>query len=325
MNSRTIMGVVLGLSLSWSGCLADQGTRLDTSDIETSDSRAPDSATDNDTDVDASLPPALGQITSDQGEEALPGTVVQLGVEFDPDLEETVTGYRWSVDQPPGSRSLFAPNEHMRAPTFEAWVVGSYVFHLDVILNDGYRRIGSYQMRVLPTDAVHVELTWRTPGDPDETDSGGTASFSAGSDVDLHVLHPNAQAKFFDWTWDCYWENMRPEWGVFGLTDNPKLDRDDTDGTGPEVISIETTEPVAYRVGVHYWNDWGYGEVFATVRLYLGGVLQDEWEVEMRNGDMWESHTIDGATGTVTRLTTEDDESAVITSPYPVPPLGERQ
>ena len=255
--------------------------------------------------------------TTDQGETAPPGVTVQLGADLAPELEEGVTGFQWSVDQPPGSAALFVPSASVRSPTFEAWVVGTYTFHLDVIDTQGQvRRAGSYLMAVRPADGLHVELTWQTPGDPDETDTGGSAGFSAGSDVDLHLLHPNANGRFFDWTYDCYWETVNPEWGAFGPTDNPALDRDDTDGAGPEVISLEHTEALTYRVGVHYWSDWSYGPANATVRIYLDGLLQDEWTVHVRSGDMWESHTIDAATGVVTRLLA--GEGPVITPEYPV-------
>jgi len=63
---------------------------------------------------------------------------------------------------------------------------------------------------------------------------------------------------------------------------------------------------VRYQVGVHYWNDWGYSESFATVRVFIDGVLRDQWEgVEMVNDDMWDSHYIDWPSGTVTRIGSE--------------------
>lgn len=285
----------------------------------------PDTAVEPDTspEPDTAGPTDEVLITSDHGDETLPGSVVQLGVEVPAELEPVITGYRWSVEQPAGSAVRFMPNEFVPAPTFEAWVVGTYVFHLDLVERvedeDRIRRAGSFMMRVSPNDALHVELTWRTPNDGDETDTGGSASYSVGSDVDLHVLHPSAE-KYFDWTYDCYWENTNPEWGAIGPLDNPMLDRDDTDGAGPEVISIERPEALTYRVGVHYWNDWAYGEAFATVRIFWGGVLLDQWETRVVNGDLWESHLIDAATATVTRLTADGSDAPRVTPQYPFSP-----
>lgn len=314
---------LLALVLLLSGCLSEGASRslADASDADYISET--DSAMEPDTGRDGTDPVGAATLTSDQGEEALPGTKVRLGVELSAELEPVVTGYRWSVEQPEGSSSRFLPSASERAPTFEAWVVGTYVFHLDLIEQtegqERVRRAGSYTMRVTPTDGLHVELTWRTPGDPDETDTGGTASYSAGSDVDLHLLHPSAE-RYFDGTFDCYWQNMQPEWGHSGPLDNPMLDRDDTDGAGPEVISVESPEALTYRVGVHYWNDWGYGEAFATVRVYWRGVLLDQWEVEVKNSDLWESHLIDAATGTATRLTADGSDAPRVTPQYPLSP-----
>jgi hypothetical protein len=122
--------------------------------------------------------------------------------------------------------------------------------------------------------------------------------------VDLHFLHPKAYGQYFDWSYDCYWDNIMPEWGIFSPSDNPRLDRDDTDGAGPENLNVNVPEQgVRYQVGVHYWNDWGYGNSFATVRVYIYGVLRDQWaDVELTNDDMWDSHYIDWPSGAVQRI-----------------------
>jgi hypothetical protein len=132
-----------------------------------------------------------------------------------------------------------------------------------------------------PDEDIHLQLVWDTPGDPDQTDSDG-------SDVDLHFLHPLGP----DWfrgggTYDCYFGNPTPDWGQVGRPeDNPSLDIDDTNGSGPENINLDSPENTQmlgspYRVGVHYYRasvgafggaeTWGPSEV--TVRIYLGGVL----------------------------------------------------
>ena len=58
-----------------------------------------------------------------------------------------------------------------------------------------------------------------------------------------------------------------------------------------------------YQVGVHYWNDWGYGETFATVRVYIYDVLRDQWDnVRLGQDDLWDTHYIDWPSATVTRI-----------------------
>ncbi len=153
-----------------------------------------------------------------------------------------------------------------------------------------------------------VVLSWRTPGDANENDTGGDQIyFSVGSDMDLHLLHPKAYGQYFDWTYDCYWDNVNPEWGIFGPGGNPTLDRDDADGVGPEQISLREPEHgVRYQIGVHYWNDWGYGPSIASVAIYVDGALVDQWDgVELTNDDMWDSHYFDSGSGAVSRIGAE--------------------
>lgn len=150
-----------------------------------------------------------------------------------------------------------------------------------------------------PEDDIQVELAWTTPGDPDETDVG----FNAGSDVDLHVLHPNGC--WNDTTWDCFFNNTNANWGnVASDDDNAELDIDDTDGAGPETVSIDSPESVTYRVGVHYYDDHGYGVSFASIRIYVFGILAAEFlDQELVGNDYWwEVATIEWPSGAVTPI-----------------------
>ncbi|HRE88229.1 MAG TPA: hypothetical protein PK095_03730 [Myxococcota bacterium] len=273
-------------------------------------------------DTTATCPTAVIRVA--QGDEVLPQTRLELdGGDSIGSVNGEVTAWKWSVIQPSGSVSTFMPSPFVRNPSFETNVVGTYTFRLEVFDADGTRscNIAEYTVTVTSDDAIRVELLWRTPGDPDESDTGGTASFSAGSDVNLHFLHPSANGAYFDWTYDCYWENTNPEWGFFGPSDNPRLDRDDTDGAGPENLNVATPQQgMRFQVGTHYWNDWGYGDAFATIRVYIYGVLRDQWaDVRITNGDMWDSHYIDWPSGTVTRITGEGGAPR-ITPDYPVDP-----
>jgi hypothetical protein len=142
---------------------------------------------------------------------------------------------------------------------------------------------------------IYIQLIWHTPGDVNENDTGVDQDFfSVGSDVDLHLLHPLASA-YFESRYDCYWDNTAPEWGFSGPAGDPKLDRDDSDGAGPELASLlEPEADATYSIGVHYWNDWGYGKSLATVRVFVKGTLAAEFaDVELVNDDMWDCCTID--------------------------------
>lgn len=117
-------------------------------------------------------------------------------------------------------------------------------------------------------DDLYIELTWRTPGDPDETDANG-------ADLDLHLLHPNGQ-----WNqapFDIFWNHPHGEWGAPGGGDDPQLEREDSDGAGPEIISLNNPESgLAYSVGAYYFDDHGFGPSLATVRIRSGGQLIHE-------------------------------------------------
>lgn len=126
--------------------------------------------------------------------------------------------------------------------------------------------------------------------------------FSAGSDVDLHFLHPKANGVLFG-AFDCHVGNANPEWGIFAPNDNPRLDRDDSDGAGPEWLGLAVPEQGArYQVVAHYYNDWGYGDSDVTVRVYVYGILRDEWTTTLTMSDRWDTHTIDWPSGAVSRI-----------------------
>jgi len=85
------------------------------------------------------------------------------------------------------------------------------------------------------------------------------------------------------WTTDdCFYANRTPDWGAAGAVANPTLDRDDTDGNGPENTTINMSPASGtYTVGVHYYCQHslgsgaaaGDGPTEGTVRVYCGGAL----------------------------------------------------
>lgn len=128
-------------------------------------------------------------------------------------------------------------------------------------------------VEVEPTAPVHIDLTWMTPGDADEADQG----VDFGTDLDLHLLRrePPEVAKAVDWfhaSQDVFWDNRHPDWGDPGPAHDPSLDRDDVDGGGPEIVTLQTPEPkTGYFVGVHHWKANGFGPARPRVRVYLHG------------------------------------------------------
>ncbi len=248
----------------------------------------------------------IANITVAEGDEVLPQTNLSLSGATSTAVGGAIVGYEWTVLQPNGSVSTFIPSNSVVAPRFEANIVGPYIFRLNVVDSFGNRSCTPAEVTVAVTsdDAIHVELLWDTPGDPNQSDvSSPLDIFSAGSDVDLHFLSPKANGSYFG-SYDCYFANPNPEWGIFSPSDNPRLDRDDTDGAGPENLNVDVPEQgVRYQVGAHYYDDWGYGDSKVTMKVYIYGILRDQWDnVWMTMDDMWDSHYIDWPSGTVTRI-----------------------
>lgn len=236
-----------------------------------------------------------------QGEEVIPQTVLDLIGSQSYAADGPVSTWKWRVSQPPGSQSVFKPTDTSADVKFEVNVAGRYLFELVVTDSTGEPSCVPAQVEVFvnPDQALHIELLWNTPNDPDQTDQGPVA----GTDLDLHFKHPYAVGGtydgdgdgepdgWFDEIFDCYWFNPNPNWGSPdpNVADNPSLDRDDTDGAGPENINLDLPEDdTCYGVGVHYWKDNLFGTSEATVLMFVyGSPVFNVSGVELYERDMW--------------------------------------
>ena len=248
------------------------------------------------------------KITVTEGEEVVPQTVLHFkGDQSVAPGGGSIVKYKWTVQsQPEGSKQAFVPSSTFPNPTLTANAAGAYTVCLEVTDQNDQKSCdpACVTVAVLPSDQLHVELLWSTPADKDETDTGP----GAGSDMDLHFAHQLAVGADVDcdgvgdpWFvggvdgFDTFWLNPNPNWGSQSPTvpDNPSLDLDDTDGAGPENLNLAQPEgsaanPVFYSIGVHYWNDHGFGLSYATVRIFILGTLAIEYkDVEMKMFDMW--------------------------------------
>lgn len=232
-----------------------------------------------------------------EGEEVIPQTTLHLIGSQSTTAIGPVAVYQWEVDQPGSVQSVFTPSTAVANPTFEVNAAGHYTFRLTVIDAAGVASCvpATAEVFVNPNEAIHAELLWNTPGDPFPNDE-------VGADLDLHFMHPNAAGVYdgdgdgepddwFDNPFDCFWNNPHPNWASAdnNVNDNPGLDRDDTDGLGPENLNLDLPEDgLTYRVGVNYWDDAGFGTSTATVRIYIyGNPVFEVSGVELFKHDMW--------------------------------------
>jgi hypothetical protein len=232
---------------------------------------------------------------------AVPLDTIDLDASLSRDPEGTgITRVEWRlVERPSDSNTSLANNDRTDSSLWMQ-LAGTYVVELHVWNDLGIQSCEPARITLnsIADEDVHVQLVWSTPGDPNETDG-------VGSDVDLHLLHPNANANWNLPPWDCFWQNQSPDWGERGVgSDDPSLDIDDIDGAGPENINLDNPEAGAtYSVGAYYFSDDNFGRSFVTIRIYIGGLLAHETERKpMDDQEFWHVADIDWPGGAITSI-----------------------
>lgn len=150
-----------------------------------------------------------------------------------------------------------------------------------------------------------IELTWRRAN----TQLGGGAQAGgldlgdglgapSGADLDLHLLHPFAVGRdldddgvadgWFDIPFDVHWNNAGPAWDGPGVADDGRLDRDDRQGPGPEVVTLDRCERDGYRIGVHHFADGVGTPSVARVSVFVDDQRTFVVEATLWVHDLWE-------------------------------------
>lgn len=291
---------------------------LDVPDINT----VPDTwdAVDTDqTDTPPTWECPVALIEVSPGTEVAPGTVLSLDGSQSHSSDGPIVEYHWEVEQPIGSASTFRPSSFINSPRLEVNVAGTYRIRLFVRDQSGTPSCVPAEVTIFvnPSAALHIELLWRGTAPANPVDD------VAGPDLDLHLAHPFAfdgadplsGEGWFDRTFDTFWYNPTPSWGQFdpGAGDDPRLEREDTGGEGPEVITLASPEAgTSYHVGVHVWNDHGYTDVEATLRIYIRGSMAIEVsQVALNHRDLWVAAWVnwDEDTGSVELVTLCEDSA----------------
>lgn len=180
---------------------------------------------------------------------------------YDP-AQQGLTDYAWRLlSAPVGSEAELDVVE--AGVEIEPDIAGPYLVELIVTATDG--RVSApceVAAHATPAESLWIELTWERAQD----------------NLDLHVLRGNGGLNTDD---DCYPQNCRAsggqsslDWGDGGEADDPVLLRDDTRGTGPEIIRIQAPADGVYRVAVVDVPALVNTEPnLATIAIYIDGEL----------------------------------------------------
>ena len=249
-----------------------------------------------------------------------------------------VERYAWTVDQPAENDSTFEPNASASTVSHQVKISGDYKYCLDVCnaarcSSDGDCGAPICQtVHVIHNVAIHCELTWKTPGDSDQYDECA----GCGTDLDIHLAHPLADgpdmngdgigAPWFNTPYDVYSGQPQPQWESPAAdgTGNPSLDRNDTNGVGPENIIVRRPPNEGnYRLGVHYVDDNGFGPSYPRLKCYIRGEVKFDHDlsvpgITMQEGDLWYAADISWPSGEIAQVKDSED-SLSISSDYPVP------
>jgi hypothetical protein len=267
----------------------------------------------------AGVPPMMpvAVIECQEGNEVVPGTVLHLvgdGSYVQCDEEASIAKYQWDVDQPEGSASKFIPSADFPNPSFDVGLAGVYTFYLTVYDENDTPCCfpATYEVVVVPDQAIWIELFWHIPGYSDEVEPETVWDGTP----DLHLAHPLAEGPdvdgdgtiepWFNTPYDCWWFNSSPDWGPPGPEGDPVCT--------PGAVTFLSPESLQYRFGVHY-QDEGYGPAYATVRVYIFATLVLEMaDVELHDCEVWEVGTVEWPSGKVTATVNGDGSPKVLNS-----------
>ena len=181
----------------------------------------------------------------------------------------TISQYYWEVIAAPqgvNPDDYDWAGQNSNVSSFWIPIAGEYTIRLTVWNDSGIQSGITDQSDVVihavPASMLHVQLVWDHPS----------------NDQDLHMTHASSNGHFCSTSLDCFFSNKQPTWfstHAAGEGPNPRLDKDDTNGLGPENINIDRPTAGVYRVFAHYYPGISAGApTVNTVRIYLSGVLR---------------------------------------------------
>lgn len=242
-----------------------------------------------------------------------PGDVLTLDGSTSYGVRSKIAAWEWAGEGPGGVPLQFLPSPADPEVTVALETSGLHELRLMVTDEDGLSACAAatHAVEVVPVPALYVDVTWETPLDEDPFDVG----LDAGTDLDLHFVHPGAAGVdvdgdgvpdgWFDDPFDVSWHNPAPNWGDIDdpkADDDPTLDRDDRDGLGPERLLLPSPDmTLTYRIGVHHWDDSEFGAATPTVRVWLAGKqVAEVTGPELFEGELWDVGEISPGDGVFT-------------------------
>ncbi len=222
-----------------------------------------------------------------------PGLTVMLDGtgSADPDLDDPLT-YKWTIRSKPLSSdtSLAAPASATTSMRLDPLVPGAYEVQLDVTDATGVKNCQPARATVVATPAqkLLIEMFWD----------------NATTDIDLHVLR-TATTNVGSSPDDCYYANLKPDWGAMGPNDDPEFIRDALTGYGPELFGYANPVDTTYRVVAEFANEHldPTPASKVTVRVYLYGVVKGEFTRTLaKAGTRWVVADIAWPSGVLTEL-----------------------
>jgi PKD repeat protein len=216
--------------------------------------------------------------------------------------------YQWEIlESPQGAvpSELSLKGQDGVIASFIPTIAGQYTVRLTVNNDQGLQSIPTEESDLtingLANSGILIQLVWDHPS----------------NNQDLHLVHLSSDGNFCSANGDCNPAEPSPIWfpeHEAATGPNPMLSRDDSDGYGPESITIDTPEAGTYRILTHYAPaPNSSGPTVQQIRVFIDGTLE-----------LVESRTLTGAEQiwAIADITWSDEQEATIT-PYPSDVEGE--
>jgi hypothetical protein len=188
------------------------------------------------------------------------GSATWYGSDSYDDEGFSIVNHTWTLISKPGGSTTNMPSGGADRSNFMPDLAGEYTAQLIVTNELGIQSAPCTTMlEAVPGQDLWVQMYWSNPGD----------------DMDLHLIRANGTLNSND---DCYYGNCQGgilDWGIPNdPSDNPSLDLDDINGTGPENINISNPETGSFKIVVHDYpgSNFTPGNQ-VTVVIYAGGSM----------------------------------------------------